>query len=117
MKKYEFNAVVKRVIDGDTIVVIVDHGWKIYTEQHLRLNRIDAPEKRGASKAAGLKAAEALGRLLPAGTEVVVCTHKFPRRPNTLERYSADVSLVRKGKTIDVSDWMIAAGHAIPYVK
>lgn len=114
---YEFRATVKRVIDGDTIVVLIDHGFKLYSEQHLRLNRIDAPEKKGPSKEAGMKAAEALSHLLLPGIKVTVRTHKFPRRPNTLERYLADVVFAQEGRIIDVSDWMLAEGHAVPFAE
>ena len=58
---YKFeNAVCKNVVDGDTIDVIIDVGFKIKVEQRLRLNRIDAPEIRGKEKEKGLKTKEYL---------------------------------------------------------
>lgn len=44
---YEYNCVVKKVIDGDTIDVDIDLGfgvWKI--AQRVRLNGVDTPESR-----------------------------------------------------------------------
>lgn len=42
---YTYRALVYNVVDGDTIDVNVDLGFKIYTKQRIRLNRIDTPER------------------------------------------------------------------------
>lgn len=42
---YQYSATVYNVVDGDTIDVVVDLGFKITTKQRLRLNDIDTPEK------------------------------------------------------------------------
>jgi micrococcal nuclease len=41
---YQYRAKVVRVVDGDTIVVNVDLGFKTWVEKILRLARINAPE-------------------------------------------------------------------------
>jgi micrococcal nuclease len=41
---YEYKAVVKRVVDGDTIDVILDLGFNIQYTERVRLARINAPE-------------------------------------------------------------------------
>jgi len=41
---YTFKAQLQRVIDADTLLVLVDQGFGIWTEQRLRLRGIDAPE-------------------------------------------------------------------------
>lgn len=41
---YTYNATIIKVIDGDTIKVLVDLGFKIFVEKTLRLARINAPE-------------------------------------------------------------------------
>jgi len=38
--------IIKRVIDGDTIDIVFDLGFKVSTQQRVRLARIDAPELR-----------------------------------------------------------------------
>jgi len=35
---------VSRIIDGDTIDVIIDVGFSIYRKERIRLNRLDTPE-------------------------------------------------------------------------
>ena len=52
---YLYKAFVKKVVDGDTIDVIIDLGFKTTVEIRCRLNGIDAPEIRGAQKEAGKK--------------------------------------------------------------
>jgi len=41
---YEYKAELGRVVDGDTLDVIIDIGFKITTNQRIRLAHIDAPE-------------------------------------------------------------------------
>lgn len=41
---YEYHAVVKKVIDGDTIDVTIDLGFSIQYTERVRLARINAPE-------------------------------------------------------------------------
>lgn len=42
--KREYPALVKRVIDGDTIVVTIDLGFSIFHDMPLRMYGINAPE-------------------------------------------------------------------------
>ena len=41
---YEYKGTVVKVVDGDTIDVMVDLGFKTYKEVRVRLNGIDTPE-------------------------------------------------------------------------
>lgn len=41
---YEYKAQLDRVIDGDTLDVYIDVGFKILTHQRIRLDGIDTPE-------------------------------------------------------------------------
>lgn len=41
---YHYKATVKRIVDGDTMDLIVDVGFKITTNQRIRLARINTPE-------------------------------------------------------------------------
>ena len=67
---YEYR--VKEIIsiyDGDTMKVIIDTGFKIYSEQTLRLYGINAPEMRGSEKVCGQKSRDWLrGRIYDAMT-------------------------------------------------
>jgi micrococcal nuclease len=41
---YEYKAVVKKVVDGDTIDVTIDLGFNVQYTERVRLARINAPE-------------------------------------------------------------------------
>ena len=43
---YEYKAKVHRIIDGDTIDVVIDLGFEMSSRQRLRLYGIDTPEVR-----------------------------------------------------------------------
>ena len=43
---YEYNAEVRRVVDGDTVDVTIDCGFNIHIKERVRLSGIDAPENR-----------------------------------------------------------------------
>lgn len=42
---YTYKAQVLNVVDGDTIDVIIDLGFKLTMQQRLRLARVDTPER------------------------------------------------------------------------
>ena len=56
---YNFRVVeINRVLDGDTIDVTIDLGFRITTFQRLRLVSVDTPEIRGPERPEGLKVKE-----------------------------------------------------------
>ena len=62
---YVRKVVMRKVIDGDTIEVIVDCGFRRYSVERLRVLGIDTPEVVGANRAEGLKAKTFVVELLP----------------------------------------------------
>lgn len=42
---YQYMAEVVKVVDGDTIDVFIDLGFKVWHKERIRLNGIDTPEK------------------------------------------------------------------------
>ena len=85
-------------VDGDTIDVIVDHGMMIQSHQRIRLAGINAPEVRGAERAAGLRASMFVnGWLEEAGSDewpLLITTQQDHRSFN---RYVGDVVRVVDG--------------------
>lgn len=47
---YKYKAKIERVVDGDTLDIIVDLGFKITTNQRLRLKGINTPETYNVKK-------------------------------------------------------------------
>lgn len=76
---HEYRATIKRVLDGDTVDVVVDLGFGITSTQRLQLAQLRAdnlndeePEKRTRAQ----KAKSRLEELLPKGSDIFVITTK-----------------------------------------
>lgn len=103
LEMYEYQALVTNVVDGDTIDVIVDLGFKIQTRQRLRIARVDTPERTQPNYGEAKKFVEELiGNKL-----VTVKTQKISK----WGYYLADVTIDGR----DVSDAIIAAGLGKAY--
>lgn len=81
-----YKAYLHKVVDGDTIQVILDLGFKIFHQEILRLRQIDAPE---ISTNAGKESARELKKILEGLPFLIVKTHTEDR----YGRYLADVFL------------------------
>jgi len=122
-----------RVIDGDTMEVVVDKGFGDYRVEHLRIYGINTPElhprkgtpdEREAEKVAA-KAAKARVEELVLGRDLIIQSKKSGK----FGRWIADVFLNKD--TMDavtllgaVADWkgtlsetLLAEGHAVEYLK
>lgn len=58
MSLWHYQAQVDRIVDGDTIDVVIDQGFHNITKQRLRLAGINTPEVRGIEKVEGIAAAD-----------------------------------------------------------
>lgn len=101
---YQYNAQVVRWVDGDTVELTVDVGFKLTYTSHFRLLGIDTPE-RGKPLAAEAKARA--NALAPAGSQVMIATAKDDK----YGRYLAYVSI--GGATVNAT--LISEGLAKPY--
>ena len=119
--RYHYDAIVKRVIDGDSIVIDIDLGLSIWRRgEAVRLFGINEPEVVGAQKPAGIAARDFLKALLAGPTligsddpRVVVETIKDGG--DKYGRLLAKVFMRRGDGWISVNDEMIVAGHAKPW--
>jgi micrococcal nuclease len=101
---YHYRAKVKRIIDGDTIVLDIDLGFHtIIADEPVRLTGINAPETRTKDleeKNLGKLSKERLEELCPVDSYVFIRTEKakekFGRYLGTIyntESYSSDKSV------------------------
>ena len=70
---YTYAAAMERVIDGDTLLVLVEAGFGIIMRDRLRLRGIDCPE---VGTPAGDRAKKFVEKLLPAGSTIILKSHK-----------------------------------------
>jgi micrococcal nuclease len=102
---YTYKAEVIRVIDGDTVVLNIDLGFKIHHISPCRLAGINAPEMNAKDekvRAAAVASKEYLMGLLPEGMEVKIISKK-------LDKYGRPIV------SIGLNDSMIKSGHAVIY--
>lgn len=101
---YEYKAIVENVVDGDTVDVSVDLGFKMLTRQRVRLARIDTPE-RGQP---GYAAARDFVRDATAGKAIMLRTEKVSK----WGYYLADITMA-DGRNL--SDTLVQAQLAVYY--
>jgi micrococcal nuclease len=100
---YQYKATLDRIIDGDTIDLIIDLGFKITTHQRIRLAGINTPETYNVKKDSeeykkGMEAKQFVEkRLSENNNEVIVetskLTGKFGRYIGTIRLADSEVSL------------------------
>lgn len=100
---YTYKATVFNVVDGDTVDVNIDLGFKIYTKQRIRLARIDTPERGQPGFA---EAGDRLRELIM-DKEVTLVAYKASKWGYFL----GDISIGSE----DINQRMIDEGLAKPY--
>lgn len=113
---YVYSAVLKRVIDGDTIVADVDLGFDtILQNQKFRLNGINTPESRTrdkAEKVRGLAAKERLIELLGGYKDVGFKFLSYDK--GKYGRILADI-YHKDDLEVSINHRLLQEGHAVEY--
>jgi micrococcal nuclease len=110
---YEYKATLDRVVDGDTVWLNVDLGFRACIRVDFRLYGINTPELVGATRTAGLAAKTALEQLLALGP-ITVTTHK-PEPTDKYGRWLATIYVESPEGRVDVNYALISEGHAVRY--
>ena len=120
---YEYKALVERVVDGDTIDVIIDLGFKTWKKVRVRMEGINTPESRTRDleeKKRGLAAKDRLVEILELNNNKCILhvsgVGKFGRAianvfVTSLSPTHDDSSLT----LINVNQQLIVEGHAKEY--
>jgi micrococcal nuclease len=99
---YTYNATILKVVDGDTVDLSIDLGFKLNIKLRGRFTGLNAPEGKQTDASAWL------AEKLPIGSQVVVETKK------TQEKYGRWlVTIFVDGKNIN--EELLALGLAAPY--
>jgi micrococcal nuclease len=107
---------VEKVVDGDTIDVLIDLGFDILFQSRVRLAGIDTPESRTKDlkeKALGLESKEYLSKHIKDAKSVVIKTEKM----NSTEKFGRILGWIYiNGDTVSLNDIMINDGYAWGYM-
>ena len=120
---YEYKAIVDRVVDGDTIDVTIDLGFKTWKKVRVRMEGINTPESRTRDleeKKLGLAAKARLQEILKHNNNECILkvsgVGKFGRALSTVFVESLSPLNGEDGITlIDVNKQLITEGHAVEY--
>ena len=120
---YEYKALVDRVVDGDTIDVTIDLGFKTWKKVRVRMEGINTPEARTRDleeKKLGLAAKDRLVEILKFNDNKCVLkvsgVGKYGRALATVLVNSLSPLNGEDGITlVDVNKQLIEEGHAVEY--
>ena len=111
---YEYKAKVLRVVDGDTVDVLVDLGFSHFQKMRLRLFGINTPEMRGEERPAGIKAKQyVIDRIGDGdtGAQIMIMTERD--RTGKYGRYIATIFYdTATEKEISLNIQLIISGNA-----
>ncbi len=106
---YQYKAKIISVYDGDTVTAMVDLGFLHFQEMKLRLYGIDTPELRGPERERGLVVRDILRDMI-LDQDVIINSYKD--KQGKYGRYLANIFI----NGIDVNEWLVDNGHAVPYM-
>lgn len=120
---YEYNAIVDRVVDGDTIKCTIDLGFNTWKKIIVRMEGINTPESRTRDKAEkilGLAAKDRLVEILEYNDNRCILRvsglGKFGRALSTVLVDTLSPVTPETGITlIDVNKQLVTEGHAVEY--
>ena len=113
---YEYKAKIIKVVDGDTVDVIIDCGFSMYTQQRVRLLGINTPETRTKDleeKERGIAAKERLKELIKLSKNHCIIQTSLDKKG----KYGRLLGVLYN-KAVDsraFNDILVAEGHAVPY--
>lgn len=110
---YQYKAKIERVVDGDTMDIVIDLGFKITTNQRIRLKGINTPEtyivkKDSEEYKKGMAAKEfVIKRITENNSEALIDTDK------DTGKYGRYIAVVWLGdSTTSLNDELVEKGYA-----
>ena len=109
---YNYKAKVISVYDGDTCTVDIDLGLNTWVRgEKLRLQRINAPEMRGAEKVEGKKSRDYLREQI---LDKEITLQSIRDKKGKYGRYLAEIWIEdENGNQININDLMVSEGFAV----
>lgn len=105
MSTWTVPATVVRIVDGDSVELCADLGWRVTVGVSARLAGINAIERHDPG---GREATVHLTGLLPVGTRVELTSLD-------LDKYGRTVARLVRADGVDVAERMLADGFAIAW--
>lgn len=107
----------ERVVDGDTVDVVIDLGFSVSIRQRVRLLGVDTPESRTLDteeKKYGLLAKNKLTELCAKSTHIELrCPERDSREK--FGRVLAELWVRNNGEWVNANQWLCENHYAVPY--
>ena len=113
--RWNFPGTILAWIDGDTVDVSIDLGFKIHLKERLRLEGINTPESNSKDTNERQRAKDArdfAARIAPPGSKVFLAT--TPTGAGQ-EKYGRWLAIIQTPDGQDVGKLLIANGLGVPY--
>jgi len=113
MEKYNYGVTIDRVVDGDTLDVMIDLGFNTHIKRRIRMHGINAPESRTRDleeKARGLASKERLIELLDEDN-IVMKSHGKGK----FGRVLGELFVKKENEYISINDSLVKEGFAKEY--
>ncbi len=111
---WTYEARVMRIIDGDTIDVMIDVGFSQFTKQRLRLNFIDTPER---GQEGFTEATNHLKLSIPPGRMIIIRSVKKDSFGRWLATLWLSEKELERGDRNSINQELLDLGLAVPYKK
>lgn len=108
---YEFECVVSKVVDGDTVDLILDLGFNIKIKERVRLYGINAPEIRSPNRQEKMKgdlSRKFLEQQLMESNKLFLHSKIFEH-----DKYGRCVGIIFTESCVDINTLMVTSGHAV----
>jgi micrococcal nuclease len=102
---YEYNAVVVRIVDGDTVILDVDLGFYMYVRMSCRLSGINCLEM---NEPGGSQAKTYLAGILPIASKVLVHSIKP-------DKYAGRFDGIIVYNGMNINENLVISGYAVPW--
>lgn len=106
MDFFTYKGKVAKIVDADTVDVIIDLGFEVYKKVRCRLIGINAPE---LNTDAGKVAKDFLISVLPINDPVIVVSKDY-------DKYGRSVAEIYHNE-VNINKMLIDKGHAVVYSK
>jgi len=122
---YVYRCKVERIVDGDTVDLLIDLGFSTHVAARVRLYGIDAPELKGKTKTQGLASKAYLEKLLKPWQldrdGLLCCVHKRKAASRGTDKYGRWLVVLwgdqeSDGTVNTINHLMLEAGHASSFI-
>lgn len=110
---YSYRAKIVKVIDGDTCILNIDLGFRVFVELSCRLAHIDTPELHSPDDVLRARASKAKQKLIELTVNPAIIIKSF--KPFKSDKYGRFLVEIINSDGVNVNQLLLDSGFAVPY--